>query len=117
MSANPFVPEDFDPPTRLETDRFVLVPLGVEHNERDHDAWMSSIDHIHATPGFQDGPWPHEMSLQDWRTVIDPVLRDNGGPTLTHALLAGGAAVDAGSNAEAVGPDGFRYMVGRRRRS
>ncbi|HEY8501748.1 MAG TPA: choice-of-anchor Q domain-containing protein, partial [Solirubrobacterales bacterium] len=28
---------------------------------------------------------------------VDPVLRDNGGPTPTHALLAGSAALDRGS--------------------
>ena len=28
--------------------------------------------------------------------MLDPVLRDNGGPTLTHALLAGSPAIDAG---------------------
>ncbi len=60
-----FVPADFDPPTRFETGRFAPVPLGVEHTERDHEAWMSSIDHIHATPGFPDGRWPHEMTLEE----------------------------------------------------
>jgi hypothetical protein len=60
-----FVPADFEPPIRFETDRFVLVPLGIEHNERDHEAWMSSIGHIHATPGFPDGRWPHEMTLEE----------------------------------------------------
>ncbi|QDV21281.1 putative outer membrane protein PmpI precursor [Gimesia panareensis] len=30
--------------------------------------------------------------------LLDPVLRDNGGPTLTHALLAGSTAIDAGDN-------------------
>ena len=30
--------------------------------------------------------------------LLDPVLRDNGGPTKTHALLPGSAAIDAGSN-------------------
>jgi hypothetical protein len=34
--------------------------------------------------------------------VADPLLgslADNGGPTLTHALLAGSPAIDAGDNA------------------
>jgi len=35
-----------------------LEPLGPQHNEADHRAWMSSIDHIRATPGFLDGRWP-----------------------------------------------------------
>ena len=37
---------------------FRLEPLGPEHNEADHSAWMSSIEHIRATPGFPDGQWP-----------------------------------------------------------
>jgi hypothetical protein len=28
---------------------------------------------------------------------LDPILRDNGGPTLTHGLAAGGAAIDRGN--------------------
>jgi hypothetical protein len=35
--------------------RFEL--LGPRHNERDHAAWMSSIEHIRSTPGFARG-WP-----------------------------------------------------------
>lgn len=37
---------------------FRLEPLGPQHNENDHRAWMSSIDHIRSTPGFPDGRWP-----------------------------------------------------------
>ena len=61
---DPFVPGDFVVPTQLATDRFRLEPLGPEHNERDHEAWMSSITHIRATPGFPDGTWPTEMSAE-----------------------------------------------------
>lgn len=60
-----FVPDGFEVPLELRAERFVLRPLGVEHNERDHEAWMSSIGHIRSTPGFEDGSWPHEMSLDD----------------------------------------------------
>ncbi len=69
--SKPFVPDDFQVPHRLETDRFRLEPLGPEHNERDHEAWMSSIDHIRATPGFPDGNWPSEMSAE--RNLADLV--------------------------------------------
>lgn len=56
-------------PERLVTDRLLLEPLGPEHNERDHRAWTSSIDHIRATPGFRpehwDGDeWPYPMSSE-----------------------------------------------------
>jgi hypothetical protein len=40
-----------------------LEPLGPEHNEADHHAWMSSIEHIRSTPGFPDGGWPPVRGL------------------------------------------------------
>src|SRR3954465_11536141 len=89
-----FVPVDFDVPRRLETPQFVLEPLGPEHNDRDYDAWTSSVTHIHATPGWEDSRWPREMTpdenradlqrhADDFRnrtgftyTVLDPASRD-----------------------------------------
>lgn len=68
-----FVPADFRVPRALESERFRLEPLGPEHNERDHDAWMSSIDHIRSTPGF-DHPgqsWPSEASLEQNRRDLE----------------------------------------------
>ena len=62
--TSPFVPDDFDVPQGLVTERFHLEPLGPEHNESDHEAWRSSIAHIRATPGFPDGSWPSEMSAE-----------------------------------------------------
>lgn len=56
--AMPFVPDDFEVPITAGTDRFVLEPLDVIHNEADLAAWSSSIDHIRRTPGFPDGDWP-----------------------------------------------------------
>ncbi len=63
----PFVPPDFEVPLTLGGSGFRLEPLGPEHNERDHEAWMSSIDHIRSTPGVDkwDGEWPVPMSLED----------------------------------------------------
>lgn len=69
LMENDFVPDEFDVPTSFAGPGFRLEPLGPEHNERDHEAWMSSIDHIRSTPGFPDGEWPEVMSsdrnLQD----------------------------------------------------
>jgi hypothetical protein len=61
-----FVPPDFTVPLSLDGDGFRLEPLGPEHNDRDHAAWMSSIDHIRSTPGFDDPEpdWPVVMSLE-----------------------------------------------------
>jgi hypothetical protein len=60
-----FVPPDFDVPTAFAGPGFHLEPLGPEHNDRDYEAWMSSIDHIKATPGFAGWDWPEPMSLED----------------------------------------------------
>lgn len=62
--ADRFVPDDFTVPTSFEGDGFHLEPLGPQHNERDYEAWMSSIDHIRATPGFDGWDWPSPMSLE-----------------------------------------------------
>ena len=58
MASEPFVPDAFEPPTSLVADQFRLEPLGPQHNEADHEAWTSSIEHIRATPGYPDGNWP-----------------------------------------------------------
>jgi hypothetical protein len=59
-----FVPDRFKPPLTLTGDGFRLESLGPQHNERDHDAWMSSIGWIQSTPGYgPDGDWPAPMSL------------------------------------------------------
>ncbi|MEV4612737.1 N-acetyltransferase [Kitasatospora sp. NPDC049258] len=62
-----FVPEDFAPPRRLDAELFRLEPLGPRHNDADHAAWTTSIEHIRATPGFAGRGWPPEagMSLAD----------------------------------------------------
>jgi hypothetical protein len=53
-----FLPDDFVVPQTLVGSGFRLEPLGPQHNESDHIAWTSSVEHIRATPGFPWGPWP-----------------------------------------------------------
>ena len=65
-----FVPPDFGVPLGLETSEFLLEPLGPEHNERDYDAWTSSVEHIAATPGYPDGSWPREMTRDENRADL-----------------------------------------------
>ena len=43
------------PPVAPATAEFRLEPLGPHHNEADHAAWTSSIDHIRSTPGSPGG--------------------------------------------------------------
>lgn len=64
--STPFVPIDFEVPLKFQTDHFRLEPIGPQHNSRDHEAWMSSIEHIRNTPGFPHGrsKWPSTMSVE-----------------------------------------------------
>jgi RimJ/RimL family protein N-acetyltransferase len=71
-----FVPADFVVPERLETPLFVLEPLGPEHNEADYDAWSTSMEHIHATPGWEESSWPRAMTLEDNRRDLERHARD-----------------------------------------
>lgn len=64
-----FVPTGFTVPLEFVTEQFRLEPLGPMHNDADYEAWSSSTDHIHATPGWEDSAWP------DARTAADN-LRD-----------------------------------------
>jgi hypothetical protein len=61
--AQSFVPDDFVVPQGLAGPGFRLEPLGPQHNEDDHRAWTSSIEHIRATPGFIGGDWPPAEGL------------------------------------------------------
>jgi len=74
MTEPTFVPDDFEPPVALDGPGFRLEPLTGEHNARDHAAWSGSMKHIHRTPGFQQGNWPHEMTLD--QNLADLIRHD-----------------------------------------
>ena len=65
-----FVPADFVVPLRLETPQFRLEPLGPEHSDADYGAWSSSVEHIHATPGWEESSWPRDMTLEENRADL-----------------------------------------------
>jgi hypothetical protein len=84
MTPDVFVPVGFDPPTSLATGQFHLEPLGPQHDQADHAAWMSSIEHIRSTPGYPDGNWPPrsgmtlEENLADLRRHAEDFRRGAG---------------------------------------
>ena len=102
-----FVPPAFVVPLGLETSEFVLEPLRPEHNEQDYDAWTSSMEHIHTTPGWEESRWPREMTpdenradlqrhADDFRnrrgftyTVLDPASRDVIGCVYIYPVSGG----------------------------
>jgi hypothetical protein len=71
VTSDLFVPPDFVVPLRLETPRFVLEPLGPQHNEADYAAWSSSMEHIHETPGWEKSSWPRSMTLDENRADLE----------------------------------------------
>jgi RimJ/RimL family protein N-acetyltransferase len=86
-----FVPDSFDVPSGLATDAFRLVPLGPEHNESDYAAWSSSVEHIHATPGYAGWPWPPRegMPLEQNRAELEEHVRHfHQRAGFTYAVLA-----------------------------
>ncbi len=76
MTDTPFVPDSFTPPTSLARSQFVLEPLGPQHNERDYAAWTSSVDEIHALPGWATSRWPVMMSLDENLGDLERHARD-----------------------------------------
>jgi hypothetical protein len=83
-----FAPDGFEPPAGIATERFLLEPLGPQHNESDYDAWSSSIEHIRATPGFEDSSWPHGMTIDDNRRDLERHAHDFAARTgFTYTVL------------------------------
>ena len=84
-----FVPDGFEPPRGLKTSAFRLEPLGPEHNERDFEAWSSSIEHIRATPGYgPDRSWPRLMTLAENLADLERHARDfAAGTGFTYTVL------------------------------
>jgi hypothetical protein len=92
--TDPFVPEDFDVPAGLAGPGFRLEPLGPDHNGRDHEAWMTSIDHIRSTPGWADGSWPRPMSLAENLKDLERHARDYADREgFTYSVLDGEAVI------------------------
>ena len=101
--ADGFVPADFVVPRALagggsgadDVVAFRLEPLGPQHNESDHAAWMSSIDHIRATPGFGEGEWgsdtwPFPMSAEANRAdLADHASEFDAREAFAFTVLAG----------------------------
>lgn len=64
-SEEPFVPSGFVVPLAIATEQFRLEPLGPQHNDSDYEAWSSSLEHIHATPGWETSSWPDDRGKDD----------------------------------------------------
>lgn len=83
-----FVPSGFEPPASLAGEGFRLEPLGPDHNQRDHAAWMSSVEFIHTLPGFENSDWPSPMSLDENLADLEAHAKDFADRTgFTYSIL------------------------------
>lgn len=92
--TKPFVPHEWTVPMQFDGDGFHMEPLGPEHNERDFEAWTSSIDHIHSTSGFGPSGWPVHMTLASNLADLErhaSDFADRGG--FTYSILDGGDVI------------------------
>lgn len=71
-----FVPDGFNVPTTFAGPGFHLEPLAPEHNERDHKAWMESLEHIRSTPGMEGRKWPVPMTLEQNMSDMEMHFRE-----------------------------------------
>lgn len=49
LGPAPLVSREFDVPMRVETERFVLMPLASKHFLLDYEAYMTSVEHLQST--------------------------------------------------------------------
>jgi hypothetical protein len=92
-----FVPEHFAVPQGLETSAFALEPLGPQHNESDYEAWSSSRDHIHATPGWEQSKWPDDRDLEANKRDLERHAADFRARTgFTYTVLDPGSGAVVG---------------------
>ncbi|MCY4357509.1 MAG: hypothetical protein OXD01_08315 [Gammaproteobacteria bacterium] len=85
---SPFIPEDFEPPTLVETTDFVVVPLGPDLVDIDYAAYMSSIEHLQQT--FTRGTsWPHEniTAEEAMQDMVAEQNRFNNRESFAYAVL------------------------------
>ena len=63
------IPATFNPPTRIETPGFTLVPLSPAVVKVDYDAYMSSVEHLQKTFS-RSTEWPH-AGISDADAMLD----------------------------------------------
>lgn len=86
---NRFVPHGFNPPRALDHPEFRLRPLGPEHNESDYAAWINSMEHIRATPGWAEQGWPRFKTLEENREdLVQHALDFTDRTGFTYTVLA-----------------------------
>jgi len=88
--ARRLLPDGVVVPAALRTRDFYLEPLAEEHSDGDYEAWMSSIEHIQATPGFIGWVWPPSAGMtkgENLASVRRHARHHAAGVGFTYAVL------------------------------
>ncbi len=65
MGRKTLVPDDFEVPAILETDKFRLRMLSVNDLIKDYDAVMTSKEHLQVTYSYDSEGWPEGLTLEE----------------------------------------------------
>ncbi len=98
VSNSPFIPIDYNPARRIETENFVLIPLGPDLVNQDYAAYMSSIEHLQKT--FSRGSaWPHQdITIEDaMKDVLNEQERFANRESFAYSVLTKDGKRELGS--------------------
>lgn len=98
VSNPPFIPVDYNPARRIETETFVLTPLGPDLVNQDYAAYMSSIEHLQRT-FTRSSTWPHEdITIEDaMKDVLNEQERFAKRKSFAYAVLTKDGERELGS--------------------
>jgi hypothetical protein len=97
--SNPrFIPLDYNPTRRIETETFVLIPLGPDLVNQDYAAYMSSIEHLQET-FTRSSAWPHEdITVEDaMKDVLNEQERFANRESFAYSVLTKDGERELGS--------------------
>ena len=98
VSDSPFIPVDYNPARRIETETFVLIPLGTDLVNQDYAAYMSSIEHLQRT-FTRSSTWPHEdITIEDaMKDVLNEQERFTKRESFAYSVLTKDGERELGS--------------------
>jgi hypothetical protein len=91
----------------------VLVPDDLSGPAFDNTSAHNLIGDAGSSGGLINGVNGNVVGVP-LESVLDPQLKDNGGPTFTHALFQGSVAIDRGSNVLALDAFGIPLVSDQR---
>jgi len=98
VSSTPFIPVDYNPTRRVETETFLLLPLGPDLVNQDYAAYMSSIEHLQKT-FTRSSAWPNDdITVEDaMKDVLNEQERFANRESFAYSVLTKDGERELGS--------------------